>query len=143
MKKETQEVAVLTEEQLAVLNENYPVSNEATRVTYPRFGMLSKDLVEESGTGRNKKITVLQPAGTFYTERDMGETNAEGKKVWTREFIDADTVEAVITFHRYQLRKFDSSLKKFISSPIYDTEDQVIPLYLDKQIIKRGTEKEL
>lgn len=141
-KKET-EVAVLTEEQLEILNGNYPMSEEGDRLTLPRFGMLSKDIVEESGTGRNKKIEVIQPAGTFFTERDLGETNEEGKKVWTKEFIDSETVDVVIAFHRYQLRKFDSSLNKFISSPIYDTPDQVLPLYLDKQVIKRGTEKEL
>ena len=143
MAKQKQEVAVLSEEQLAVLNENYPLSAEDNRQSYPRFGMLSKDLISEEGSGKNKKITILQASGTFYTERDLGEVNAEGKSVWTREYIDAETVPVIIAFHRYQLRKFDSSLNKFISSPIYDNPEQTIPLYLDKQIIKRGTEKML
>jgi hypothetical protein len=133
----------LTEEQLAILNDSYPVEDESTRLQLPRFGMLSKDIIEETGTGKNKKIKVVEAAGTFFTERDLGEVNEDGKKVWTKTFIEGETVEVIIAYHRRQLRKFDSSLEKYISSPIYDNADQVIPLYLDKQIIKRGTQAEL
>lgn len=134
----------LSKDQLAVLGQNYPVSeNNNNRLTLPRFGMLSKDLVEETGKGKEKTIKVIQPMGTFYTERDLGEVNEEGKKVWTRQFIETPSVDVIIAFHRKQLKKYDSSLKVFISSPIFDSADQVIPLYLDKQVIKRGTQAEL
>lgn len=141
-KKET--ALALTEEQLAVLNESYPASDESNKLQLPRLGLLSKDRVVEEGTGKSKKITVVNAAGEFYTEKDLGEIDPEtGKKIWTKEFIDGDSIEGVIVYQRYQLRKYDSSLEKFISSPMYDSEDQVLPLYLDKQVIKRGTEKEL
>lgn len=133
----------LSEEQLAILNQNYPVSDDNSRQSLPRLGLLSKDLVEESGTGKNKKITVLQAAGTFYTEKDLGEVDENGKKVWTREYIESENINVIIVFHRRQLRKYDSSLNKFISSPVFDNDQQVIPLYLDKQVIKRGTQAEL
>lgn len=137
MKKE------LTETQLATLNELYPVSDESNRLTLPRFGMLSKDIVKEEGTGKKKKIEVVQAAGTFFTESDEGEINEDGKKVWTKRFIEGEEVDVQIIYHRRQLRKFDSSLEKFISSPIFDNGEQQICLYLDKQVIKRGTQKEL
>jgi hypothetical protein len=133
----------LSEDQLAILNESYPVSGESNRLSLPRFGMLSKDIVEESGTGKNKKIKVVQAAGTFFTEKDEGEIDEDGKSVWTRNYIESENVEVIISFHRWQLRKYDSSLEKFISSPIYDTPEQVLPLYLDKQVIQRGTEAQL
>lgn len=134
----------LSEEQLAILNESYPVADESNRLMLPRFGMLSKDITEESGTGKNKKITIVQAAGTFFTERDLGEVNDEGKKVWTREYLEDDEeVDLIIAYHRRQLRKYDSSLEKYISSPIFDNAEQIIPLYLDKQIIKRGNQKQL
>lgn len=134
----------LNEQQLAILNQNYPVSEDSARLSLPKFGMLAKDITEETGTGKNKKINLLQAAGTFYTEMDKGETDPEtGKSIWTKDFIEGETVEVVVVYHRYQLRLYDKSLKKFISSPIYDNADQVLPLYLDKQVIKRGTEKEL
>ncbi len=133
----------ISEQQLATLNESFPVMGENTRPSYPRFGMLSKDITEETGTGKNKKIKVIEAAGTFYTEKDEGEVSDEGKKVWTKTFIEGDTVDVIITYHRKQLRRYDESLGKFYSTPIYDSADQVIPLYLDKQIVKRGTPAEL
>lgn len=129
----------LTSEELAVLDTSYPVQEEDNRLKFPRFGMLSKDLTEESGKGKNKTIKVIESAGTFYTEKDLGEVDEEtDKKVWTKEFI-GEKVEVIIAYERKQLRKFDASLNKFISTPIYDNKEQVIPLYLDKQVIKRGT----
>lgn len=134
----------ISKEQLVILNEQYPVAEESDKLLLPRLGMLSKDIVEESGTGKNKKIKVIESAGTFFTESDEGEVNEEtGKKVWSKKFIDGETIDLTIVYHRRQLRKFDSSLNKFIQSPIFDNSEQVIPLYLDKQVIQRGTQAKL
>lgn len=133
----------LSAEQLAILNEGYPVSEEDVRTTYPRFGMLSKDITEESGTGKNKKIEVIQASGTFFTEKDEGEVDENGKKIWTKTYIDSEKVDVVIVYHRRQLRMYDSSLEKFYSTPIFDDPNQVVPLYLDKQVVKRGTQAQL
>src|SRR3990167_1938966 len=133
----------LTDEQKALLDSSFPVGEESNRLSLPKFGMLSKDIVEETGTGKNKKIKVIEAAGTFFIEKDEGETNEAGKKVWTKTFIEGETVNLQIVYFRHQLRMYDSSLEKFISTPIYDNSEQIIPLYLDKQVIKRGTEKEL
>ena len=125
------------------MNGNFPVGEDSNRLRLPKFGMCAKDIVEESGTGKNKKIKVLQAAGTFFTERDKGEVNEEGKKVWTKDFIDTETVDVQIVYFRHQLRMYDSSLEKFYSTPVYDTAEQVLPLYLDKAVVKRGTEQQL
>lgn len=135
-------IVTLSEEQLATLNASYPVSDDNSRPSYPRFGMLSKDITEESGTGKNKKITVVQAAGTFFTEKDEGEINEEGNKVWSKTYL-GESEDVIIAFHRKQLRLYDNSLEKFISSPIYDSADQVIPLYLDKRQIAKGTPAQL
>ncbi len=132
----------LTSAELAILDNAYPVSTENVRMQIPRFGMLSKDIEEVSGTGKNKKTKVLESAGTFYTERDLGEVSAEGKKVWTKEFL-GEEVEVIIAFERRQLRRFDKGLNKFISSPVFDSADQVISLFLDKRPIAKGTAAEL
>lgn len=142
MIKKQNELA-LSEEQLAILNESYPVGEEGTKLLLPRLGLLSKDIVEETGAGKKKVIKVINGAGEFFTEKDLGEVSAEGKKKWTKTFIEDETIEVVIVYHRYQLRKFDADLGVFISSPIYDNAEQVVPLYQDKRVIKRGTEKEL
>lgn len=143
MSKIKKEIQVLSKEQLDELNNAFPVSDESTRQSFPRFGMLAKDIVKETGSGKNKKIEVIEAAGTFYTEEDKGEISEEtGKKVWTKTFI-GEQVEVIIAFYRKQLRLFDSSLNKFISSPIYDNKNQIIPLYLDKRQMTRGTTEEL
>lgn len=136
-------VRELTDEQLAILNDAFPAPEESNRLQLPRFGMLSKDITEESGSGKNKKIKVVEAAGTFYTEKDLGEVDKDGKKVWTREYLSEAEVDLIIVYHRRQLRMFDSSLEKFYSTPIYDNSEQVLPLYLDKQVVKRGTQAEL
>lgn len=137
----------ITEAQLAILNESYPVETAYNRQSFPRLGMLSKDFTKETGKGKSKKITLVQPAGTFYIEKetDKVETDADGKvkKVWEKEFFDGETIEGIILFRRKQLRFYDASLDKFISSPIYDDKEQVVPLYLDKRVIARGTPAEL
>ena len=132
----------LSADQIALLNQSYPVSDGSNRVSLPRFGMLAKDIVNESGTGKNKKIEVVQAAGTFFTEKDEGELDEDGKKVWTKKYL-GEEVEVIVVFHRKQLRLFDKGLNKFISSPIYDSKDQVIPLFLDKRRIAMGTQEEL
>lgn len=142
-KEQETELVPLSEEQLAFLNQSYPASDDNQRLSLPKFGMLAKDLVEETGTGKNKKIQVIQASGTFFTERDNGEKDEAGKSVWTKDYIDGETVDVQIVYHRYQLRFFDQSLGKFISTPIYDNPEQILPLYLDKKVIKQGTEKEL
>lgn len=135
----TKKLVSLTAEELAVLDNSYPVSTEEQRLSLPRLGLLSKDLIEETGKGKEKTIKILESAGTFYTEKDLGKVDEKtGKKVWTKEFI-GDSISVFIIYERRQLRKFDASLKKFISTPIFDNKDQVIPLFLDKQVIKRGT----
>lgn len=143
MPTKKQELAPLTEEQKAILDQSFPVSEDNNRLQLPRFGMLAKDITEESGKGKEKKIEVIEASGTFYIESDKGETNAEGKKVWTREYLEGVTQDVIITYFRYQLKYYDEPLKKFYSTPVYDTPDQVLPLYLDKKIVKRGTEKDL
>lgn len=134
----------ITQEQLEILDSAFPVIGEPNRTSYPRLGMLSKDIISETGSGKNKKITVEQSAGTFYTECDEGEVDEEtNKKKWTKTFIDGEEISVNIVFARKQLRKYDSSLEKFISSPIFDNANQIIPLYLDKQIIKTGNQAQL
>jgi len=135
----TKEVKVLSAEELSVLDNSYPVSEESNKLSLPRFGLLSKDITEETGKGKNKTIKVIESAGTFYTEKDLGEVDEKtGKKIWSKEYI-GESVEVIVAYERKQLRKFDASLNKFISTPVYDNKEQIIPLYLDKQVIKRCT----
>jgi hypothetical protein len=133
----------LTQEQIALLNDAFPVSDSNSRPSFPRLGMLSKDIIEESGKGKQKTINVIEAAGTFFTEVDKGEIDEEtGKKKWTKTYL-GDEIEVVIVFSRKQLRMYDEGLNKFFSTPIYDNADQVLPLYVDKKQVALGTPEQL
>ncbi len=143
-----------SEETLAFLNNSFPVDDRRSgRLTLPRLTMLSKDLTEKVKDPKTKKqvINLIQPAGTFYIER-QGEEEVEiernGKKVKVKPFVKdffegVETIDAIIYFQRKQLRFFDEGTNKWISSPIYDTADQVVPLWMDGKEIHRGTPEQL
>ena len=112
--KKTKEVSELSQEQLDILNQSYPVStDDINSLILPRFGLLSKDLTETTGTGKNKKIEIIQASGTFFTDSDEGEVDKDNKNIWTRKFLDGDKQDVIILYHRRQLRMYDSSLEKF------------------------------
>lgn len=133
-----------SKEELAALTKAFPRDVEdRPRMSLPRLGMLAKDLIEENGSGKNKTITVLQAAGTFYTEKKSDETDEFGDVKWVKEFLNGDSIEVVVFYQRRQLKMFDSNTESFISSPIYDDKDQIVPLFQNGQEIAKGTPAEL
>lgn len=126
----------IDEKELATLNEAFPVVESTNRLLLPRFGMLSKDIVAESGSGKSKKIKVVEASGTFFTEVGNGDD-------MEKTFLEGEEKDIIIVFHRKQLKYYDKGLEQFISSPVFDTDEQIIPLYLDKRVIARGTRQEL
>jgi len=129
-KKELMNVA--SEESLAVLNQEYPKEQSFSRILLPRITFLSQDRTE----GKGKNMKVVAEAGTFISERpnDAGE--------WEKEELGKE-IDVQIFYHRRQLRYWDATNESFVNSPIYDTDEDVIPLFQDKKEIARGTQKEL
>jgi hypothetical protein len=151
MTTKTKAVAVVAnDEQMEILRNSFPVEDRATRISLPRLMMLSKDVTEETKDPKTKKktINVIQAAGTFYIEKP-GDEEVEGKdgkkyKPWVKDYFEGEeSIEVVIVYKRKQLRFFDEGQGKWISSPIYDSADQIIPLFVDRKEIARGTPKEL
>lgn len=144
-KKTTAVTAAPSEEQLAMLKDQFPAEQGFTRSFYPRLGMVSQDITEEKKdpkTGK-KKIELITEAGMFFTEKqDPEEKDEKGNPVWNREEL-GNEIEATIVFQRKQLKYFNSDTKEFTSSPIFDDENDIVPLFLNKKEIARGTPKEL
>lgn len=135
----------ISEETLAMLRQEYPTEVGFNRTLLPRFGLISQDVIE----GKGKNIKVVAEAGTFYVEKqgdEEEEIEVDGKKVtrkkWNREELGTEA-EGIVVYQRKQLKYYDESTEKYTSSPVYDTEDEVIPLFLDKKEIARGTPTEL
>ena len=137
--KKTQELAVVDPQMLAELNELYPKEQgNYQRISLPRIGFASQDVIE--GIGKAKKVTV--EAGTFFIERQTEEVDAEGKKIWEKTEI-GKSLTGIILYHRYQLSYYDEETEKYSSTPVYDSQDEILPLFCDKKQIAKGTPAEL
>lgn len=136
--KSTAVTTVASDEALAELRSNFPVEHGFTRVQLPRLGMYSQDQKE----GKGKALKVTAEAGTFFIEKQTDEEDAEGKKVWKTTELGAE-IEGIIFFQRKQLRYFDEKTQTYTSSPVYDEESDVVPLFCNKAEIARGTPAEL
>jgi hypothetical protein len=128
----------LTAEQKALLGMLTPQEQGFTRLLLPRLGMYSQDKFE----GKGKSAKLVKEAGMFYTEVETDEKDGEGKKIWEKTEIGT-VMEGVILYHRKQLSYYDEATEKYASSPIYDNADDVVPLFMDKKEIHRGTAAEL
>ncbi len=102
------------------------------------------------GKGKNKKITVVEAAGTFFTEHETDEkeevTAEDGtvsqKPIWKKTEL-GESIEVVILYQRRQLRMYDEKTELYTSSPVFDTDDDVIKLFCNKNEVGKGTPAEL
>ena len=136
----TKEISVvLSDEQAAALRAEFPVEESFQRTLLPRLGMYSQDKTE----GKGKNLTVVAEAGVFFVEHQTEEVDEEtGKKVWEKTELGTE-IEGIILYQRKQLRFYDSGEQLYTSSPIYDTDDEVIPLFKNKVEVAKGTPKQL
>lgn len=132
MKKSTEVANVLSEESSETLKQLYPVEQSFSRILLPRITFLSQDKVE----GKGKAMKVIAEAGTFISEKP----NEAGE--WEKKELGKE-IDVQIFYHRRQLRYWDAANESFINSPIYDDENDIVPLFQDKKQIDKGTQREL
>lgn len=138
-KTSTALVSAPSEDALAALRNQFPVEQGFQSIQLPRIAFKSQDVTE--GKGKDLKVTI--EAGTFLTEMQGDDIDPEtGKKAWVKEEIGS-TFEGTIVYKRKQLRLYDEVAQKYASTPIYDEDTEVIPLFQDKVEIARGTAKDL
>lgn len=142
----TKEITIApTENELAELKAMFPVVDGFTRISLPRISFVSQDKTEEvknKKTGK-KEIKIITEAGTFLTEKEGEEVDEEtDKKIWEKEEIGT-SFDGIIVYQRKQLKMYDANTETFTSSPIYDNDEDVIPLFSNKAEIDRGTPKDL
>jgi hypothetical protein len=137
--KKNQEVAVVNKQELEILKDLYPVeASNFNRILLPRIGFASQDQTE----GKGKAMKVVTEAGTFSIERQSEELDENGKKIWTKEEIGTE-MDGIILYHRYQLSFYDEETEEYTSSPVYDSQDEVLPLWCNKKEVAKGTPAEL
>ena len=124
---------------LAALRNSFPQDPGFTRVMLPRITFKSQDVTE----GKGKAMKVVTEAGTFIEERETDDVDeVTQKKVWDKKELGSE-IEGIILFQRKQLRYFDETTEEFTSSPVYDTEDEVVRLFCNKAEVAKGTPAEL
>lgn len=130
---------IADEETLAILSESFPVETGGSKFFIPRrISMVSQDKTE----GKGKSMKVVVEAGTFFTEIQTEDKDEDGKLIWDKKELGT-SFEGIIVFQRHQLKMYDEKTEQFTSSPVYDSQDEVIPLFCDKVEVARGTPAEL
>ena len=133
----TKELA--TTDQLAELRDLFPEERGGNAIILPRIGFVSQDKTE----GRGKTLKVVTEAGTFLDEYETDEVSEEtGKKVWAKDELGKE-IEVTIVYKRRQLRWYDEANEKYASTPVFDTDEEVMPLFYDGKEVARGTAREL
>ena len=132
----------LSQDQIQELKLQQPIENSYQKMHFPELGMLSQDETEESGTGKAKKIEVINAAGEFFikTKEEVIE-DGKTKNVYSNKYFDGETLEGIIVYHRKMLKMWDAGNKVFITTPIFDDENEIIPLFSSgKKYTKDGME---
>lgn len=128
-----------SEASMQALRNSFPQDPGFTRVMLPRITFKSQDVTE----GKGKAMKVVMEAGTFIEERETEDSDEEtGKKIWDKTELGQE-IEGIIIFQRKQLRYFDETTEEFTSSPVFDDENEIIPLFCNKAEIAKGTPSEL
>ncbi len=138
MAKKEQGLAVVDEAALAELRAQFPMEAGFQRVLLPRLGMVSQDKFE----GKGKAATLVKEAGMFFTEVQTDTLDESGKKTWIKTDLGTE-VEGIILYQRKQLRYYDEATQSYTSSPVYDTDEDIVPLFKDRAEVARGTPSEL
>ena len=124
---------------LNALRNSFPQDPGFTRVMLPRITFKSQDVTE----GKGKAMKVVTEAGTFIEERETDDVDeVTQKKAWEKTELGQE-IEGIILFQRKQLRYFDETTEEYTSSPVYDTEDEVVTLFCNKAEVAKGTPAEL
>ena len=131
-------VSQANETSLSELKNQYPIERGFQRILLPRLSMASQDKYE----GKGKTAKLIKEAGIFTIERQTDEEDDTGKKIWLKEEL-GNKVEGIVIYQRKQLRLYDEKTEMYTSSPIYDEDDQIIPLFCNKKEVVRGTPAEL
>ncbi len=123
-------------EVLEQIQSSYPIENTFNRVSLPRLEFASQDVTE----GKGKAMKVVVEAGTFSLSKPTDEKDENGKPVWNKEEIGKE-LELIVLYERKQLKFFDG--ESYTSSPIYDSDDQIVKLFKNKQEVDRGLPADL
>lgn len=145
-KKSTAMVSAPSEETVAMLGNLFPTEIGYQRAMLPRLGMFSQDKYEKDV--KTKEAKLIKEAGMFFVEvqdeeETKDETTGESKRLFRKTELGTEPIEGTIIYIRKQLSYYEEATDSYTSSPIYDEDDEIIPLWCNKAEVARGTPAEL
>lgn len=137
MSKDTKEVAIKEGSALDKLRQAYPQHAEDSYVKtfLPQIRFKAKAVLDDDGE------KVVTKAGTFVLV-NRSEEEVDGKHEYT-ETVLGDALQADVLFERYRLSYYDSANTAYVSSPIFDSKEEIVKLFRDGKNIASGTVNEL
>lgn len=143
--KSTAMVSAPSEETVALLGNLFPTEAGFQRAFLPRLGMYSQDKYEKDS--KTKEVQLVKEAGMFFVElqdeEESEDENGDMKRQFRKTELGTDPITGIIVYVRKQLSFYDSASDSYTSSPVYDEDDEIIPLWCNKAEVARGTPAEL
>lgn len=144
-------IATASAEALQALDALVPQGDTYNRVQFPKLVFKSQnkfgDKLDKDGNpvldadGEVEQVQAVK-AGSFYIEKPTGETDENGKELWSSELIGKE-VKAHIVYHRKRLQMWDADEEVFYSTPIYDDNSELVPLFKQGEFVTEGKPAEL
>lgn len=121
---------------LAALKAAYPqhLEDSYTRTILPQIRFKAKAVLDDEDK-------VVTKAGTFVLVKRSDE-KIDDKYEYVEEVIGTSITTQVL-FERYRLNFYDSANNAYISSPIFDSKDEIVKLFSAGKQIASGTVAEL
>ena len=137
MSKNNEIVTIEAGSALDRLRNAYPQHAEDSYVktVLPQITFKAKAVLDESG----EKVAIK--AGTF-----MGKVRSEDQKDGKYEYTETPlgtSININVLFERYKLSYYDSANEAYVSSPIFDSKEEIIKLFSAGKLVASGTVAEL
>jgi hypothetical protein len=133
----SKELSIKEGSALDKLRNAYPQHAEDSYVKtiLPQITFKAKAVLDDAG----EKVVIK--AGTFML-KVRSEEQKDGKYEYTETAL-GDKVKLNVLFERYRLSFYDSSNEAYVSSPIFDSKDEIVKLFSNGKQIASGTVAEL
>ena len=142
------EVLAASQEALDALSAMYPQADSYHRNAQSKIVFKSKDIFGDKLNAKGEVIldedeepeqALITKAGTFFADRpDLEDAKAD----WVKEKLGMK-IEGHIIYARRRLQMYDGDTEEMTTSPIFDENTEVLPLFKSGEFVASGTPAEL
>ena len=134
-KKTTAVTTEASADVLAQLTAMFPQGDSYNRTKFPKLVFKSQTVLDD-----NEEVVIK--AGTFFIDRETEEVDEQGKNKWESVEV-GKTLDGHIIYYRKRLQYWDAKDEVFFSTPMYDEDTEIIPLFKGGEFVAEGTPAQL